>query len=263
MISKKVLLFSLIFILLVYSLSMGAFFSQNSLGINENRVRRPDSTQGSGRSPDLLSSSFEKEKIPLSPSLTKGDSGGLSEGRERDIIDIKPLEKIERDYRKILLIAAIIIILICLVLLGYFYFKNRKKKTEAQIFIPPHEIAFRELTQLKEKRFLENGEYQKFYFAFSEIFRRYLEKRFLFPATERTSEEIIPLIQKTGIFPESHFLIGRDFLLTTDLVKFAKHFPLKEETERIEEDFLKFIEGTKEEGEALNSKSQIPNSKQF
>ena len=154
-----------------------------------------------------------------------------------------------------MLIAAVIIILICLALLAYFYFKKKKKKTEASVFIPPHELALKEFIQLKEKKLLENGEYRKFYFAFSEIFRRYLEKRFSFPATEQTSEEIIPLLQKTGIFQQSHFQLGRDFLLTTDLVKFAKHFPVKEEIERIEEEFLKFIEGTKEKVEVVNPKS--------
>lgn len=231
--AKRFFLYSLILVLSAYSLSNGAFFPQNT----------------------PHSSSFKKEKIPLSSHLTKGDLGGLSEGKEKDIIDIKPLEKIERDYKKFLLIASIIIILVCLALLVYFYFKKRGKKTEALVFIPSHELALKEFIQLKEKRYLENGEYRKFYFAFSEIFRRYLEKRFSFPATEQTSEEIIPLLQKTGIFPESHFSLGRDFLLTTDLVKFAKHFPMKEEIERIEEGFLKFIEGTKEEMKAENSKS--------
>ena len=229
MAAKRVILYSLILILAVCTISNSAFFPQKSAGVDKNQ----NSTK----------------------SMSRGNSGGLSEGNEKDIIDIKPLEKIERDYRKILLVAAVIIILISIAILAYFYFKRRKKKAEAPVFIPPHKLALKEFIQLKEKKLLENGEYRKFYFAFSEIFRRYLERRFSFPAIEQTSEEIIPLLEKTGIFQESHFLLGRDFLLATDLVKFAKHFPMKEEIERIEEEFFKFIEGTKEKVEAENPKS--------
>ena len=173
----------------------------------------------------------------------KGVSG------EKDIIDIKPLERIQRDYRKIFLTAAIIILLLCIILLAYFYYQKKRKKVEATPFMPAHKLALQEFSLLKKKRLLENGELRKYYFAFSRIFRRYLERRFSLSATERTSEEIIPELEQIKTIGGDYFLLGKEFLLATDLVKFAKHLPQKDEIAKSEEDFLKFIEATKEEEE--------------
>jgi len=219
-------------------------FSEDQRDKNVPSMDLPADQAGSGGFP------------PTSSGRRPTPQKGISE-KGKDIIDIKPLEKIERDYRKIFFIATIIILSICLLLVVYFYYKKKSRKPATQILIPAHELALKEFNELKKKRLLENGEFRQYYFAFSEIFRRYLERRFLFPATESTSEEIISLLQQVGIVNQEYFLLGKDFLLKTDLVKFAKYFPLKDEIDRTHENFLKFIEATKEDVElkTLNSKS--------
>ncbi|KKQ79544.1 MAG: hypothetical protein UT02_C0032G0006 [Parcubacteria group bacterium GW2011_GWC2_38_7] len=184
----------------------------------------------------------------------KTDRKGIS--GKKDIIDIKPLEKIERDYRKIVLTAVIIIIILAIILSVYFYYQKRKKKAEALPFIPAHKLALQEFSRLKGKKLLEKGELRKYYFAFSLIFRKYLERRFSLSATERTTEEIIPELEKIKTIGGDYFLLGKEFLLATDFVKFAKHLPGKDGITKIEEDFLKFIEVTKEEEVSSNDKVQ-------
>ncbi len=63
---------------------------------------------------------------------------------------------------------------------------------------------------------------RKLYFILSEIFRRYLEKRFGFPALDWTSEEIIKWSESDKRFdPATHAQMSR-LLKRTDLIKFAR-----------------------------------------
>ena len=105
----------------------------------------------------------------------------------------------QRDFRhmEMLLTAAMIywglnIILLTIVL--YLLWKNRNAKhpnpTKKSPVLSTHEIAFRELDTLKNKGLLECGNAREHFFELSEILRRYLGKRYLFPALDWTTEEI-------------------------------------------------------------------------
>lgn len=56
--------------------------------------------------------------------------------------------------------------------------------------LPPHEWFSREYNKLVLQKLLDKKEYKAHYFALSELFRGYLERRFEFPALESTAEEI-------------------------------------------------------------------------
>ena len=61
--------------------------------------------------------------------------------------------------------------------------------------------------------------------SISEIFRRYLEERFLFNALEITTDEILEELKikiKSKLFEETSILLNR-----SDLAKFAKNNPSK------------------------------------
>jgi len=83
-----------------------------------------------------------------------------------------------------------------------------------------HVIALRDLEQLRSGGLLQRGETQTYAYELSGIFRRYLERKFGFPAVEWTTTEILQ-----GL-PESLRAVRREgdirrVLDATDLVKYA------------------------------------------
>ena len=89
---------------------------------------------------------------------------------------------------------------------------------------PPWEVAIAALEHLSQGEASSPEEVRQFYTKISYILRAYYEGRFLFPAVEHTTTEIMqqvkrirelrPYIDQTG-----------DFLMKSDLVKFAKYLP--------------------------------------
>lgn len=130
-----------------------------------------------------------------------------------------------------LLILSIIGVLLILII-SFFYFRHKRKKAVSDTTIPLHEIVKMELEKLKGAGLIEAGNFKEYYFRLSEILRHYLEKRFRFPAKERTSEELLKDIQKINDIRESYKFSLKDFLKRSDWVKFAKTNPLKNEIEK-------------------------------
>jgi hypothetical protein len=95
----------------------------------------------------------------------------------------------------------------------------------------PWEIALEELGKLRASDLLARGEYKLFYLELSDIFRRYLEKRYGIYALERTTVEIIDEFRKLALDSKEEKTI-HEFLDGCDLVKFAKFVPTAEDIER-------------------------------
>ena len=135
----------------------------------------------------------------------------------RPIRDIVPIASIWQSIPW-WLAAAAALVLIGLGLL-WWYQKKRKPAALAPYTEPPHIRARRELRGLESKRYFENGRVKQYYFAFSEILRRYLEAIRGFPAAEFTTEEIARHIRDD----QDRKLVA--LLQQADLVKFADRMP--------------------------------------
>jgi hypothetical protein len=164
-----------------------------------------------------------------------------------DIKEIKPLETISRDYTAIALYALGGVALLALILGGIFWYRLKYKKAAATPPRPAHELAFEELEGLRKEGLIEKGIYKEHYFKFSEIFRRYLERRFHFPAVEQTTEEILPALSGLTGFEERVRSGARSLLVQADLVKFARHTPTNEQVEQGYRQAVSFIHETKED----------------
>ncbi|MBU2462632.1 MAG: hypothetical protein KKG02_11440 [Candidatus Edwardsbacteria bacterium] len=144
-----------------------------------------------------------------------------------DINDIKPEEKFP-NYWLWLIPAAILL----LALLGYFgyriYLKIKKIQELAQAPLPPWIEAMNSLDSLPFKEWLDKGHVQRYYYALSEIIKRYIERRFDFNALEQTTTEIIHDL-KTNKTP--HREEFGSFLHKADRVKYAKLIPTYQEIE--------------------------------
>jgi hypothetical protein len=163
-----------------------------------------------------------------------------------DIKEIKPLQTITRDYTAITLYALAGVVLLALIAGGIIWYRLHHKKAAATPPRPAHELAFEELEGLRKEGLIERKIYKEHYFRFSEIFRRYLERRFHFPAVERTTEEILPAISGLTGIEEKVRSEARSLLVRADLVKFARHTPTHEQAEQEYRQAVSFINETKE-----------------
>ena len=165
----------------------------------------------------------------------------------KDIRDIKPPVPVSPAYRVFLLLSGLLAGAIALLLIGRKLFERLKRRREAKLTAsrPAHEEALEALEELMRKNLLEKGLAREFCFAISEIFRRYMQARFRIPAIDLTTEEILPRVEGDGIVEEGLKPLVREFLINTDLVKFAQHRPTRDELEKIVEHTRAFIERTR------------------
>ncbi|PIP73439.1 MAG: hypothetical protein COW89_02665 [Nitrospinae bacterium CG22_combo_CG10-13_8_21_14_all_47_10] len=158
------------------------------------------------------------------------------QGSQEGIHDIKSLEEYPLpwlDYSWWALAA--------LALSGLFYFLWRKWKSRpTSLDLPPtastltpEQLAFKELEELRNKGWLQIGRVQDHFFELSEIFRRYLENRYQFPAQEWTTEEITAHFKHFSGLSEDLKLRARSILTQTDRVKFAKAEQANDEMESV------------------------------
>lgn len=142
----------------------------------------------------------------------------------QDIIDIKPLLGVPRDVRPFLVAGIIVLVLLACGLALWRYVRKRKAASTA----PPkaaHILAYEQLEQLERECLPERGSVQEYYFRLSDIFRQYLQNRFVISAVEQTTQELLVSIKGLSDMPAGVKDTTRDFLRHADLVKFAKDRP--------------------------------------
>ena len=168
------------------------------------------------------------------------------QGEPTDIIDINELLEVDKDWVPIIFWGLNLILLIIVLYAAWKYRGVKKNKSNVRTRdIPIHEIALNELDALKLKDFLNYGDSRKHFFEISEIFRRYLGKRYKFPAPDWTTEEITQYFQKENKLE----LVQRDEIIRildkSDLIKFAK-IQVKADADEIES-VRKMIASTREQ----------------
>lgn len=143
------------------------------------------------------------------------------DGEPTDIRDIKAILGSAFDWRPWALAIVGISLIGLLIIYG---FRKRRKKTPPLPSSPglgPHEVALQELATLLAKNLIEAGRLREYYFELSEIFRRYLGARFLFPAPDWTTEEIAHHLHEVNFDQKQRDQI-LIILQNTDHVKYAK-----------------------------------------
>lgn len=146
-------------------------------------------------------------------------------GDQEGIHDIKPLEEISPPWTHYLWIALGVIAVSGLI---YFLWRKWKFRTLPQTManpvpaLTPAELAFKELEALSSKGLIQIGRIQEHFFELSEIFRRYLENRYQFPAREWTTEEITSHFKHFSGLNANLKHRAQTILVQTDRIKFAK-----------------------------------------
>jgi hypothetical protein len=120
---------------------------------------------------------------------------------------------------------------------GYFLYRFRERifgqRLQAVIAklepaLPPHEEAINRLNDVVKNDVLGKSGIKEYYSIINEIMRHYLHRAFGLTTLEKTSDEIIAQLPKVA-WPQGVPGQITDFLQESDLVKFAKMIPSKNE----------------------------------
>ena len=143
------------------------------------------------------------------------------EGNVSDLKDIKPIAKIDAPWSHYIWKA---LGLLCLLVLAYALgkkFLNKSDiKTENNSILTAEQQAIKELKALENRDWIKLGRIRDHFFELSEIFRRYLENRYLFPAQEWTTEEIIYHFKNFSNLSDSQKIQAISILSESDKIKF-------------------------------------------
>ena len=137
--------------------------------------------------------------------------------------------------------------LICVI--GYLVQRYRRHRSEvpvkpAEPELPPYETAIRELDSIKDQKLWQQGLNKEYYTQVTDTLRRYISRRYGVNAMEKTSEEILAIIERET---DEHTVYDtlRQVLRLSDYVKFAKLHPLPDENDESMRNAYLFVNQTK------------------
>ncbi|MEM8906754.1 MAG: hypothetical protein AAGD05_02810 [Bacteroidota bacterium] len=127
--------------------------------------------------------------------------------------------------------------------LGYLFYRRQQNTAippPPEIVIPPHEIALRKLTELKQAKLWQKGEIKAYQSQLTFIVREYLEGRYDIQALESTTYQILKDLTPIQLSDDWKKRL-KEMLELADLVKFAKAEPPIEKHERLMKDAEDFV----------------------
>ncbi|HQP10461.1 MAG TPA: hypothetical protein PKV41_03675 [Candidatus Omnitrophota bacterium] len=159
-----------------------------------------------------------------------GFSAGPVVNASDGLRDVKSPVPFPSDFRYLLLIVIGVLILGSVV----FAYSRRKRKSKTRP-LPvadtraPWEIAYEQLQKLSQSSYLTQGRFKEYYSELSGIIRYYFENRFNIRAPEMTTEEFLWSLERSGDLKTEHQETLKKFMVSCDIIKFAKHIPRIEE----------------------------------
>jgi len=186
------------------------------------------------------------------------------------IFDIKPNFKPKFTFKEFWIFYGryiLLALLLAAVIWIIFYFAKKYLKKTKKIEIhkpkePAHIVALRQIEELKRQKLIEQGKIKEFYSELSFILRQYIENRYLLPALERTSTEILQdfVIIKKEMSTYDYQTLSM-LLNISDMVKFAKFKPTDQTSFQNLEILEKFVTNTKIEEKTTENTEQNETTK--
>jgi len=134
---------------------------------------------------------------------------------------------------------------------AYLFLRFRRKQSiDKPAMIPSDprsawERAMDALRALQKKDFLAEKNFEAYYLELSQVVRVYCEEQFRIKAVEMTTEEFLHLLKTSDELTASHKNILKEFLISCDMVKFARYAPAVEEAQKSFKLAERLIEETK------------------
>ena len=216
----------------------------DSLGVFLPAARQPKAPARTGRGPDvhrLSLAAFKpgRHRLPTFTFLVRTGSrvdtlrsdsavvtvASVLPKEQKDINDLKPAEAFPNYW--LWIVPGILLLAAGLVYAGSRLIRRLRRIRElAASPLPPWEQALAALDELPWQEWLAAGQVKRFYYALSQVLKRYIERRFDFNAVEQTTTEILASLRtyKTPMRDEAG-----QFLTRSDFVKYARTVPPDEE----------------------------------
>jgi hypothetical protein len=166
---------------------------------------------------------------------------------ESDSADIRDLKPQQRAGKPSLLWLWIILSLIAAgtaVYLALMWWRKTRKGPPPPPPKPPYDEAVEALAALEAQQYLQKGMIREHVFALSDIFKRYIGRRFETNAEEYTTEEMLAWVASASLETAQRRKLEW-FFTETDPVKFAKHIPDRETIMRFGEEVRTFLAQTR------------------
>ena len=236
-------------------------------GVEVLSVSEADSTVTDGRliiRRDILVTSFDSS-LYLLPPFVAIDGGDTIESNQvalkvstvpvdvdnpeqfYDIKDVWQPPFVLADYYPWIFGILTALFIICVI--GYLVQRYRRRQSEAPVKpaepeLPPYEVAIRELDSIKDQKLWQQGLNKEYYTQVTDTLRRYISRRYGVNAMEKTSEEILAIIERETD-ERSVYDTLRQVLRLSDYVKFAKLHPLPDENDESMRNAYLFVNQTK------------------
>ena len=156
---------------------------------------------------------------------------------------------------------AFLVIIILIILITIYFTKKNKivvLKSEKPK-IPAHIIALQSLEKIKNEQIWKEEKTKEYYSSISDTIRLYIEERFKVNALESTTAEIMKAFRSQVVDKESKDKL-QQLLMLSDLVKFAKQFPIISEHTFTLQNAFDFVNETKREEKTIIKNDQQINS---
>lgn len=236
-------------------------------GVEVLSVSDADSTVADGRlviRRDILVTSFDSSLYLLPPFIAIDGADTIASNQvalkvstvpvdvdnPEKFYDIKDVWKppfVLADYYPWIFGVLTALFLICVI--GYLVQRYRRHRSEvpvkpAEPELPPYETAIRELDSIKDQKLWQQGLNKEYYTQVTDTLRRYISRRYGVNAMEKTSEEILAIIERETD-ERSVYDTLRQVLRLSDYVKFAKLHPLPDENDESMRNAYLFVNQTK------------------
>lgn len=164
--------------------------------------------------------------------------------QDADIQDLKPPQRVGKASRWWFWITIALLLLILVIIARKKAFGKREKIEIIPPPKPPYDEAVEALEVLEKKELVEKGYVREYVFELSEIFKRYISRRYSVNASEFTTEEMRAWIGLSDLGGEE--VKSADwFFQTSDPVKFARVIPEIRTIRRFGNELRFFLESTK------------------
>ena len=175
-----------------------------------------------------------------------------------NIRDLKPLQDAGKAPMWWLWLSLIIIASAAALFGGRLILNRLRKPFQAPPPKPPFEEALDALRELDNKQLLQKGLIREYVFELSEIFKRYIGRRYQINASDFTTEEMNAWIKISGMESKLRRIVEW-FFNATDPVKFARYIPDSETTDRFGKEVWNFLELTRPSLEVNASEESVQN----
>jgi hypothetical protein len=164
-------------------------------------------------------------------------------GKDQDLKDLKKQADIPEPFRWLLWL--LIALAVCiLALVARRFWRRKRSRLQAANAIPtrdPLDAAESDLRSLLDQGLPAAGREKKFYILLSNIVKRILEAGFGISTVEKTTSEIMDLFWQVPDMTGEKSELIESFLVSCDVVKFAKYIPSRPEHEIAAEKALKIL----------------------